>query len=195
MPRRCTVCTHPRASEINALLLGDTSIRDVAGRFGLSRTATGNHAAAHLRQCVAGAGQPAPAEASSLAALVRQRGMPQPAEAETFRQHVLRDVERLEAVIEAAIASGNVGHMLAAMRTKALILSRAGFAADPNSRLSGEPERPPHDEGLTLLRRLTYDLLASDAAEDEMEEAEEPSAPMARHRARPTPAAGNPPAA
>lgn len=42
--RRCTVCDHPRRAAINRLLATDRrSLRDIAGRFGLSKSSVARH--------------------------------------------------------------------------------------------------------------------------------------------------------
>ena len=42
--RRCTVCDHPEREAINRTILeGQTSIRDIAGRYSLSHAAVGRH--------------------------------------------------------------------------------------------------------------------------------------------------------
>lgn len=43
MPRTCSVCTHKEAAAINRALLNGTSYRDIAGRFGISRSAAARH--------------------------------------------------------------------------------------------------------------------------------------------------------
>jgi len=48
MARPCTICTHPKRAEIDKLLLQDTSYRDIAGRFGLSKTAISRHKESHI---------------------------------------------------------------------------------------------------------------------------------------------------
>lgn len=44
----CTCCTHPQAAEIDAALLGGTTVRVTAETFGVSRSAVGRHRVAHL---------------------------------------------------------------------------------------------------------------------------------------------------
>jgi hypothetical protein len=49
MPRRCSVCDHHQRSEIDhALAVNRDGLRDIAGRFGLSKTALGRHKTEHL---------------------------------------------------------------------------------------------------------------------------------------------------
>jgi hypothetical protein len=45
---RCTVCGHERRPEIDSALIAGASVRDVAGRFALSKTAVQRHLATHL---------------------------------------------------------------------------------------------------------------------------------------------------
>ena len=44
MPRACTVCAHPKRTAIEAALAAGESQREVAARFGLSKTALVRHA-------------------------------------------------------------------------------------------------------------------------------------------------------
>lgn len=48
MSRTCTICTHPDKEEIDRLLLSGSSYRDIAGRFGTSKSAVERHKADHI---------------------------------------------------------------------------------------------------------------------------------------------------
>ena len=41
--KTCAVCSHPRRTEIDRLLVEKVSLRDIAGRFGVSRSALSRH--------------------------------------------------------------------------------------------------------------------------------------------------------
>jgi transposase-like protein len=48
MPRRCTVCDHPKRHSIDEALVSGASYRSVAKRFGLSESAVFRHKKEHL---------------------------------------------------------------------------------------------------------------------------------------------------
>lgn len=49
MAPKCTICHHPERRDIDAKLLdGSVSLRDIAGRFNVSRTSLSRHRQAHL---------------------------------------------------------------------------------------------------------------------------------------------------
>ncbi len=49
MPGRiCTICTHAERSAIDAAIVAGASCRDIAGRYGVSKTAVSRHAGDHL---------------------------------------------------------------------------------------------------------------------------------------------------
>jgi DNA-binding transcriptional ArsR family regulator len=48
MSRPCSICAHTERLEIDRLLLQGTSYRDIAGRFGLSKTAISRHKESHI---------------------------------------------------------------------------------------------------------------------------------------------------
>ncbi len=48
MPRSCTVCAHPERRAIYKALVAGGSLRDIAGQFGLSKSAVERHQAEHL---------------------------------------------------------------------------------------------------------------------------------------------------
>ncbi|HKQ03825.1 MAG TPA: hypothetical protein VJ464_01740 [Blastocatellia bacterium] len=55
MSRRCTVCTHPDAHDINLVILrGNGSKRGIARKFGVSDDALDRHARNHLSEQLAG---------------------------------------------------------------------------------------------------------------------------------------------
>ena len=52
MSRTCTVCNHPKVSEINEALLGTEAYRIIAKRFGASASAMYRHQQEHLPQAL-----------------------------------------------------------------------------------------------------------------------------------------------
>jgi len=48
MPRQCSVCAHASLHAINKALVAGTALRDIAGQFGLSKSAVERHQAEHL---------------------------------------------------------------------------------------------------------------------------------------------------
>ncbi len=48
MPRQCSVCAHASLHAINTALVAGGSLRDIAGQFGLSKSAVERHQAEHL---------------------------------------------------------------------------------------------------------------------------------------------------
>ena len=48
MPRTCSICTHFERGEVEAALLAGEALRDIAGRFAVSRSALSRHHAEHL---------------------------------------------------------------------------------------------------------------------------------------------------
>ncbi len=48
MPRVCTVCRHPQRVAIDQSLVAGGSLRDIAGQYGLSKSAVERHQAEHL---------------------------------------------------------------------------------------------------------------------------------------------------
>lgn len=48
MPRKCTVCQHPERETIDAALVAGDSLRDVAGRYRISKSAVERHKAEHI---------------------------------------------------------------------------------------------------------------------------------------------------
>lgn len=43
MPRKCSICEHPQAEEINTALLNGVSLRNIAERYSVSKTALHRH--------------------------------------------------------------------------------------------------------------------------------------------------------
>jgi hypothetical protein len=55
MARVCTICRHPKRGEIEAAIIDRASFRDIAERFGTSKTAVFRHAGKHLPVALTGA--------------------------------------------------------------------------------------------------------------------------------------------
>jgi hypothetical protein len=43
MPRTCTICRHPKLNEINEAVVSSVAYRDIAGRYGTSKSALDRH--------------------------------------------------------------------------------------------------------------------------------------------------------
>lgn len=50
MPMTCSICKHPERASIEAAITQGTSYRDIAGRYGLSKSAVDRHADEHVAQ-------------------------------------------------------------------------------------------------------------------------------------------------
>lgn len=48
MPRTCTTCRHPQRPAIDRALVAGDSVRDIAGRFGLAKSAVDRHKQEHI---------------------------------------------------------------------------------------------------------------------------------------------------
>ena len=48
MPRTCTVCAHPERAILDAALVRGEPLRDIAGRYAVSKSAVARHKAEHL---------------------------------------------------------------------------------------------------------------------------------------------------
>ena len=48
MPRTCTICTHDQRDDINAALVRNTPLRDIANRYGTSKSSLERHKAEHM---------------------------------------------------------------------------------------------------------------------------------------------------
>ena len=48
MPRTCTICTHPEREAINKALVASEPLRDIAGRYGTSKSSLERHKDEHL---------------------------------------------------------------------------------------------------------------------------------------------------
>lgn len=51
--RRCSICTHREAEQINAALVENESLRNIAKRFGISAAAVFRHKAEHISETMA----------------------------------------------------------------------------------------------------------------------------------------------
>ncbi len=74
MPRTCTICTHDQAHLLNVELVSRVPYRDIAGRFGVSKSALKRHSEEHIPQLLVKAAQAV--QSSQADDLVRQvRGL------------------------------------------------------------------------------------------------------------------------
>jgi hypothetical protein len=112
MPMTCTVCGHPDRDGLEQAILTGASIRDIAGRTGLSRSAISRHLQSHL-----------PAAATKEAASEdRQR-------AQTLHERLEALYVRAEAVVTEAERAGRGNVALAGIRELRGILEFAAKLA------------------------------------------------------------------
>ncbi len=52
MPRRCTVCDHAERTEIDQALVRGATLWEIAGNFGISKSAVHRHAEAHIPEAL-----------------------------------------------------------------------------------------------------------------------------------------------
>jgi hypothetical protein len=99
MPRVCTVCAHPKRTEIDAALVSGDSFRNIAQRFALGHYTVRRHHADHLP-----------------AALTKATEATEVAQADTLLAQV-RDLQsRALAILDAAEAQGDLRTALGAIR-------------------------------------------------------------------------------
>lgn len=100
MPRVCTVCAHPERDKIDrALALESSSFRDIAGHYGLGKSAVERHAAGHL-----------PAK------LAKAQAAKEVAQADDIMAQVIDLNERTLALLAKAEAADDIGAALRAIR-------------------------------------------------------------------------------
>lgn len=117
----CTVCRHERAADIDQALLGGTSIRDVAGTFGVARSSVGRHRLNHLS---AGAITDEPAEPGD--------GERRPLQLVEVHGRLAELADRLEKVIELATRTRKAPAAVTAIRELRQTLEAiARIQADP----------------------------------------------------------------
>jgi hypothetical protein len=119
MPRRCTVCGHVEREHIDSALVAGTSLRDIAGQHGVSKSALERHKADHL-----------PAD------LAKAREAQEAARADDLLSQVRSLQARTLAILEAAEVSGENRTALAAIGEARRNLELLG-------RLAGELDERP----------------------------------------------------
>ena len=99
MPRRCTVCDHAERAEIDRALIRGTPLRDIAGHYGLTKSAVERHQKEHLPKVLMAAHEAE--ERVTAAALLRDlRRLQRRAEAILDRADGDDDALALKAVAE-----------------------------------------------------------------------------------------------
>ncbi len=132
MARRCSVCVHPAVAEINRAIVSGTPIRDVAGRFGLSRSAIARHSADHMQEVLAAA-----AEARVIADIALGADL---------SAHI-RDLQQAAVdVLNGARRRGDDVMVLAAVKTLAGLVEQVAELPPPRPTLSIEQRMARHEE-------------------------------------------------
>jgi len=131
MPRSCTICTHPERAAIDSLIVAGTSLREITGRFPLSKSAVDRHKAEHLP-----------------AALTKAQAAAEVAHADTLLDQVKAARNRLETlqrvaegVVNRAMATDDLKIALDAIRTAATVSRESRGYLDLLGELQGELDR------------------------------------------------------
>ncbi len=99
MPRTCTVCAHPECDQIDAALVAATGYRDIAGQFGVSKSAVQRHQQGHLP-----------------AILAKAKEGQEVARADSLLDQVRELKDRALAILGRAEEAGDLRNALAAIR-------------------------------------------------------------------------------
>ena len=155
MARKCSCCFHAQASEIDAALIGGASVRDVAGRFGLSRTSVARHGTDHLPGRIAAC--------RALMAAVDRRDTARRIAAMTRGEFLLQALERLDAAHAQAVADGDTRARIAAVDAQVKVLARVGLVG-PEDATAGIIARPvpadPAELGAERMKALAGEFLS-----------------------------------
>ncbi len=143
----CSVCDHPRRRDINRLLArGTASIRDISGRFGLSKSAVHRHAETCLPEALTEAA--AAADSAEYASVLEQ---------------TRADMAELRDIFEAARDSGSIELALKAYDRVDRCLERV---AKVTGELAPQRVEVTLDEHHPLIQRLAAGLRAACEAFD-----------------------------
>ncbi len=140
MAQRCSLCRSPRRAEIDEALLAGTSCRDVAGRFGTSKSAVDRHRPHIPRALAWAAARAEDVRAESVLDKVRgleadARRIARQAEAEGDTRAAMAGVKLLLDVV------AKLGDLAAAAREEEVepLLDDEQLAAEVRRILGGEP--------------------------------------------------------
>jgi hypothetical protein len=195
MASQCSICGRDDLTEIESALLRGNTIRVVAERHNVSRAAMGRHSARHFRPRInaeAGNTSAAPVcipRGGLLAEYFKARNIVELPPAASIRLHLVRDVQRLEGLLDAAISSDNTAAFLSIMRTKWSTLEKSGLTADLSTPLGGVITQDEHDtREVILLKMKRSDAMAQMAGAlfDRLAGVVETDSPRIRHRVRQT---------
>jgi hypothetical protein len=106
MPRTCTVCSHPKRSEIDAALLRSDSLRSIVERCSISMGSLVRHSQKHLAQSIAAAKQAREVEAGeslihqARSLHARAMGILERAEAAGHLDTALKAIRELRGILE-----------------------------------------------------------------------------------------------
>ncbi len=99
MPRRCTICTHKKRAAIDQALVARQPFRDIAGQYGVSKSALVRHSDDHI-----------PAE------LVKAQGAAKVIQADNLLVQVTDLRDRAIGILDTAVATDDLRVALGAIR-------------------------------------------------------------------------------
>jgi hypothetical protein len=127
MPRTCTICAHPKRGDIDAAMLAGTSLRDIAGQYGTSKSNLDRHRD-HIP-----------------AALTKAKAAAEVAAADTLLAQVIKHrddaawfVEQAREIVEEAREAKNTIAAIEAIKSVAPHLREAKGALELLGRVTGE---------------------------------------------------------
>jgi len=150
MTRRCTVCTHPKRDEIDKAIVAGASYRDVAGQFGLSKSAVErHHTNGHLP-----------------AALVEAQKAAKVARADDLLAEVRGLKDKAVTILEKAEKAGKLGTALQAIReTKGCVELLARLLIEVENRRLAVTAREEKWSPLVIIRTRKEDAPPEDLSD------------------------------
>ncbi len=142
MPRTCTICRHSQRERIEQALLAGRGLRDVAARFGTSKTSLARHKEKHLKAELVAAHRAAEAERPGRL-LDDVRGSENRAE---------RLYEAAEQILGRALKARDLRTALQAIRAAVDVIGEARQHLELRGELTGEIAAPiPAQQNIVVL--------------------------------------------
>ncbi len=153
---QCSICNHPKRVEIDKALIDGGSYRDVARRFGVSRSAVGRHKRnGHIAEKIAKAARKKEIkEGEAIQAAVLAQEQIEVVHAETILDEIGRLKDRSLAILERAESEGTREACTAlgeVRRTLELLAKISGELQDQSAVTVNIIENPQFNQFLTII--------------------------------------------
>ncbi|MGV8123507.1 MAG: hypothetical protein AB2L14_27455 [Candidatus Xenobiia bacterium LiM19] len=116
MPRRCTICDHPKRAEIDQAIINNETYRKIAEQYEITVASLNRHKQSHIPELLSKTQEIHDQRVAALVEIVQERAAQETGQADTLLVQLKEWISRTERLFSKAEESGDLRTALAAVK-------------------------------------------------------------------------------